>query len=230
MDEPEDAPLVRAARRLNFGRHFWPGTLAAVLTSGARASDYHAKVIGITDGDTITVLQGRTPVKLRLHGIDAPEAGQDFGSVAKQTASSLAFGKTVTVHPVDTDRYGRTVAEVTLPEGRSLNHEMVRLGMAWWFRSFAPADRLLECFEREARDGRRGLWSQPNPIPPWDWRDYKRLPVDLATKVIGNTSSRVFHRATCPIVAKIAAGNRVTFRSARAASTAGYRPGRDCFR
>lgn len=109
--------------------------LAAALTPTVRAADYSAKVIGITDGDTITDIRGRTPIKVRLHGIDAPEAGQDYGSVAKQAASTLAFGKTVTVHPVDTDRYGRTVAEITLPEGRSFNHEMVRVGMAWWFRS-----------------------------------------------------------------------------------------------
>lgn len=95
---------------------------------------------------------------------------------------------------------------------------------------YAPGDRILETFEREARAARRGLWSQPNPIPPWDWRGNTRLPVEVAAKVIGNQSSRVYHRATCPNAAKIAARNRVSFSSARAASAAGYRAGRDCFR
>jgi endonuclease YncB( thermonuclease family) len=73
-------------------------------------------------------------VKIRLHGIDAPESGQDFGSRAKQTASELAFGKEVTIRPLDTDRYGRTVADVILPDGRSMNREMVAQGLSWWYR------------------------------------------------------------------------------------------------
>jgi micrococcal nuclease len=84
-------------------------------TAPARAEDFTGRVVGVADGDTITVLQGRTPVKVRLHGIDAPEAGQDFGSRAKQATSELAFGKEVIVRRVDTDRYGRTVALVVLP-------------------------------------------------------------------------------------------------------------------
>jgi endonuclease YncB( thermonuclease family) len=73
---------------------------------------------------------GRTPVKIRLHGIDCPESGQDFGTWAKQATSGLAFGKVVTVQPRGTDRYGRTVALVVLPDGRTLNHELVRTGFA----------------------------------------------------------------------------------------------------
>jgi micrococcal nuclease len=97
----------------------------------ARAEDFSGKVVGVSDGDTITVLRDRTPIKVRLHGIDAPEAGQDFGSRAKQAASELAFGKVVTIQPRDTDRYGRTVALVVLPDGWTLNHELVRSGFAW---------------------------------------------------------------------------------------------------
>jgi endonuclease YncB( thermonuclease family) len=99
----------------------------------ALAADYPARVVGVTDGDTITILKAdETQVKIRLHGIDAPESGRDYGSRAKWTASDLAFGEQVTIQPRDTDRYRRTVAEVTLPDGRSLNREMVRAGMAWW--------------------------------------------------------------------------------------------------
>src|SRR5258708_6895414 len=86
----------------------------------ARA-EFSARVIGISDGDTLTVLKpDMRQVKIRFHGIDAPETGQDFGGRAKETASDLAFGKQVTIRPADTDRYGRTVAEVLLPDGRSL--------------------------------------------------------------------------------------------------------------
>src|SRR6516164_3600271 len=90
-------------------------------------ADHAARVVGIADGDTITVLTAdKTQHRIRLWGIDAPETGQDFGSRAKQAASELAFGKQVTIRPLDTDRYGRIVAEVILPDGRSMNREMVR--------------------------------------------------------------------------------------------------------
>src|SRR4051794_36557451 len=93
----------------------------------AQTADYSARVVGITDGDTLTVLKAnKVQVKIRLHGIDAPETGQDFGTRAKQSASDLAFGKDVTIRARDKDRYGRTVAEVILSDGKNLNHELVR--------------------------------------------------------------------------------------------------------
>ena len=96
------------------------------------AGDYAARVVGITDSDTINALTAhKKQVKIRLSGIDAPEIGKDFGSRSKQAASDLAFGKQVSVRPVDTDHYGRTGAEVILLDSRSLNQEMVRRGMAW---------------------------------------------------------------------------------------------------
>jgi micrococcal nuclease len=88
-------------------------------TVPARAEDFTGKVVGISDGDTITVLRGRTPVKIRLHGIDSPESSQDYGTRAKQATSELAFGKVVTVQSRGTDRYGRTVALLVLPDGRT---------------------------------------------------------------------------------------------------------------
>jgi endonuclease YncB( thermonuclease family) len=114
----------------------------------------------LSDGDTLTVLTAqKRQVKIRLHGIDAPETGQDFGSRAKQAASNLAIGKQATVGVRDMDRYGRTVAEVILPDGRSLNREMVRQGMAWWYRHYAPDDAELAKLEKEASAAKIGLWS-----------------------------------------------------------------------
>ncbi|WZP00361.1 thermonuclease family protein [Isosphaeraceae bacterium EP7] len=105
--------------------------LLLLFASPSFATDYAARVVGISNGDTITVLKAdKTQVKVRLHGIDAPETGQDFGSRAKQAASDLAFGKDVTVKVKDTDRYGRTVADVFLPDGVWLNREILELGMA----------------------------------------------------------------------------------------------------
>ena len=114
--------------------------------------------------------------KIRLYGIDCPEKGQAFGSKAKQFTSEQAFGKDVTVNVKDTDRYGRTVGIVILPDGRSLNEELVYQGLAWWYRKYSKSPRLAT-FEMEARLAHRGLWADKNPIPPWEWRKTKRQAV-----------------------------------------------------
>jgi micrococcal nuclease len=178
-------------------KHLITALILILLPSCAPAAEsYKARVVGISDGDTITVLKpDKTQVKIRLHGIDAPETGQDFGSKAKQLASELAFGKDVTIKPVDTDRYGRAVAEVILPDGRSLNREMVERGMAWWYRHYAPSDVILNRAEVSARKVKLGLWSQPNPVPPWDWR--RGTGVSVTAGVVGNKRSHLYHAPNC---------------------------------
>src|SRR5688500_12591071 len=106
------------------------GTL--VSPGGAAAGEFVGKVIGIIDGDTITVLHAGRPEKVRLNGIDAPKKGQPFGKGARHLTARLAFGHEVTVRVIGHDRYGRSVAEVLLPDGCSLNQELVRAGSAWW--------------------------------------------------------------------------------------------------
>jgi endonuclease YncB( thermonuclease family) len=207
-------------------RRTFPILLALIVAGSARGSDYSARVVGISDGDTITVLKDRTQVRIRLHGIDAPETGQDHGSRAKQFASELAFGKQVTIRVRTTDRYGRTVADVILPDGRWLNREMVRAGMAWWYRRYAPADTELARLESEAKAARRGLWSQPNPVPPWSWRNGGGAP--QTTAVIGNRRSHVYHKPTCRGATSMSEKNRVRFDTAAQAEAAGYRQAWDC--
>ena len=200
----------------------WPGT--------AEAQEFSGKVIGISDGDTITVLREKTPTKIRLHGIDCPESGQEFGARAKILTSQLAFGKAVTVRVRGKDRYQRTVADIVLPDGRSLNEELVRQGLAWWFRRYAPHDETLSRLEREAKTAKRGLWAQENPTPPWEWRKGERVnvPADRSHKLIGNRRSRVYHQASCRAVPSISPGNRILFDSSAAAARAGFRPAKDC--
>jgi endonuclease YncB( thermonuclease family) len=101
--------------------------------------------------------------------VDAPERGQPFGARAKQFVSALAFGKTVSVAQRGLDRYARTIGDVTLPDGRNLARELVRAGYGWWFRRYS-ADSRLASLEAQARAERRGLWVDPNPTPPWEWR------------------------------------------------------------
>ncbi len=200
------------------------------FASSSRAAEFSGKVIGVSDGDTITVLQDKSPVKIRLDGIDCPETGQDFGTRAKSFTSELAFGKVVTVRPVGTDRYRRTIAVVVLPDGRLLNHEIVRAGYAWWYRKYAPRDAALERLESEAREGKRGLWSQSGPIPPWEWRHPKpdAAPGAANVTVIANLRTLVYHRVGCPNATRISQKNRGSFGSPAAAEAAGYRPGKDC--
>ncbi len=130
--------------------------------------------MGVVDGDTLKILVNRQEIRVRLYGIDCPERRQPFGKRAKQFASELAFGKTVTLIEHGRDRYGRLVAEVILPDGRSLNRELVRAGLAWWYRRYAPDDHELGVLEAEARAAKRGLWSLPDPRPPWEWRRGRR--------------------------------------------------------
>src|SRR5262245_35031169 len=125
--------------------------------------------VGVTDGDTLTVLRSNRPEVLRLRGIDAPERGQAYGERARQHATALAFGTIVTVEAAGRDRHGRLLAEVRLPDGRSLNRELVRAGLAWWFRRYSQ-DPGLAALEADARAARRGLWADPHPVAPWDYR------------------------------------------------------------
>ena len=148
---------------------------APAPTTQAKASELlTGKVVRVADGDTITLLVDQTQHRIRLHGIDCPERGQPFGTKAKQFTSNLVFGQTVTARVVDVDRYGRQVCRVTLPDGKDLSAELVRAGLAWWYRHYAPDDEELAKLEAEAREEKRGLWVDPEPVPPWEWRKSKR--------------------------------------------------------
>ncbi len=140
-----------------------------LLASHTLAADFTGRVVGVSDGDTITVLHNGKGERIRLHGIDCPEKRQAFGNRAKQFTSNLVFAKTVTVQVMDRDRYGRTVGVVLLPDGRSLNHELVSAGLAWMYRRYTN-DQSLSDLEEEARVARRGLWADAEPVPPWEWR------------------------------------------------------------
>ncbi len=88
---------------------------------------------------------------------------------AKQAASALVFGQEVTLQTHGHDKYGRTLADVLLPDGINVNHELLKEGWCWWYRTYAPGNAELEKLESEAREAKRGLWSDPQPVPPWEW-------------------------------------------------------------
>lgn len=148
-----------------------------------QAGTLEGRVVGVTDGDTITVLDpANRQYKIRFAGIDAPEKNQPYGQRAKAHLSELVFNRQVMVETEKEDRYGRTVGKV-LVGGRDTNLAMVVAGYAWHYKKYqaeqSPDDRLLyDSAEKEARAARRGLWADSVPIPPSVWRSGKHKQPD----------------------------------------------------
>lgn len=142
---------------------------ALLLSCPAVSEEIVGRVVGVADGDTLTILvNGHKQIKVRLAEIDAPEKSQPFGQRSKQSLSDLCFGKSVALQKTDTDRYGRTVAKVYC-DGIDANAEQIRAGLAWAYRKYLH-DQSLLVLENEARAARRGLWSDGEPVPPWEFR------------------------------------------------------------
>jgi endonuclease YncB( thermonuclease family) len=205
-------------------------------------------VIGVSDGDTITVRDSKNQqIKVRLAGIDAPEKGQDFGNVSKQNLSSLVFGKLVLLEGRKVDRYGRLIAKVLIG-GTDVNLEQIRSGLAWHYKEYANEQsandrRTYSDAEYAAQRARLKLWSVLAPVPPWEFRNGNGTPRPSVEKtrplfqapapagsgqIIGNRSSLIYHMPGCPSYSKVAPKNRVYFSSVEQAKAAGYRPARNC--
>jgi micrococcal nuclease len=127
------------------------------------------QVVGIIDGDSIEVLHDKKPERIRLFGIDCPEKWQPFGDKAKQATSSLLFGKDVRIETHGRDKHRRTLGTV-FHGNVNVNQVMVREGWCWWFSKYVPKDTVLQQFEQEAKEAKKGLWADPNPTPPWLYR------------------------------------------------------------
>ena len=152
-----------------YGCHIAALILASALTLPLPAlADFQGKVTGVSAGDIISVMREGRAVRVRLAGIDCPEKSQPFGKNSREFTTNLVSGKTVKVREKTIDQDGRLVAGVILADGFNLNRELVRAGLAWWDRKYAPQDPILKAFEREARKARRGLWAGRSPIPPWE--------------------------------------------------------------
>lgn len=138
-------------------------------------AEFLGTVTGVKDGDTIIVLDDENrPVKVRLQGIDAPELKQPYGRAAKRYASGLVYGKTVTVTQLGTDRYGRVLGDVTLPDGRNFQEEMLKAGYAWHYKKYNDSQKFAD-LENEAHAAGLGLWADLNPTPPWEYRQQERF-------------------------------------------------------
>jgi len=129
-------------------------------------------VVTVQDGDTLIVSCKSDHTRIRLYGVDAPEHGQAFGRKARNYLTDLVRRKTVDVEPLDTDSYERSVALVRLEDGTLVNQALINAGFAWVYTRYCTQPQCLEWkrLEGDARAGRRGLWKDKRPVPPWIWR------------------------------------------------------------
>jgi endonuclease YncB( thermonuclease family) len=225
--------------------------VAATCTS-ATADSLEGRVVGVSDGDTITVLDsGKRQHKVRLSGIDAPERSQPYGEASRKNLSRLVYLKDVRVESQKQDRYGRTLGKVWVQPAEcarcgltlDANLAQLTLGMAWWYRQYAneqpAADRgHYELAEQEAKARKAGLWKEPLPMPPWDWRHgggkvATPAPGSNGCMIKGNINGkgqRIYHVPGQPYYQEtqisVAKGER-WFCSEEQAEAAGWRATRD---
>jgi len=168
-------PLLEKPRRAIAA---WSLLIPLVLVAGAHAEVISGRVVGVADGDTVTVLDGSLQQhKIRLSGIDAPEKRQPFGQRSKESLSGLVFARQVTVETDKKDRYGREVGRVRI-DGIDVNLEQIKRGFAWHYTAYAKEQpwsdrRTYAAAEEEARVNLRGLWRDAQPVPPWDFRKHR---------------------------------------------------------
>ena len=181
FEVPVTAQPERPARRLP--RRSWLlAVLAVVAVSGSAAllyqpgqHDHLARILAVSDGDTVTALLDGQRVKIRLWGIDAPESAQEHGLDSKAALAELVMDKDVAVEDRGGDKYGRRLAVLRVA-GDSVNVRMVQLGWAWWYRRYAPRAGEFEAAELVAREARVGVWGDEEPVAPWDFRRRERGP------------------------------------------------------
>lgn len=160
-------------------RHFFKALsfVVSLLPATLCAAEIQGKVIRVLDGDTIEVktlpakiVVYEVPIRVRLINIDAPEKKQPFGRWSTNQLKTLLAGQSVTVSYTQTDRYGRIIGRVFTTNGTDASRFMVQSGAAWVYARY-NTDKSLSALQREAQEQKRGLWADPNPVPPWEWRN-----------------------------------------------------------
>ena len=200
----------------------------------------NGEVVQVQDGDTLTVKTERNRLhKVRLADIDAPEMGQPFGKSARRLATDLALEKTVRVNYTFKDKYDRLIGEVFLPDGKLLNEEMLKAGLAWHYRVKHPHSSFLEKLEYKAWKKNLGLWVQETPVPPWEFRRENRLPLPptkpehmdydlfLSYGLLGDPKTRTYEWPECKGYPKETKGY-INFGNLLDAESLGYRVSQRC--
>lgn len=206
-------------------------SLSALMCIGVLAAappavkeTFTAKVVGVSDGDTIKVLRNKEQITIRLEGIDAPELRQSFGSRSKQALSSLAFGSTATIRKTGEDRFGRVLGFVEV-NGVGINSKMVEDGWAWHFKQYNDDEKLAD-LERRARESKKGLWADSStPLAPWEYRARSKVTQDKPPSADArywlNTSSNVRHNSSCEHFGKTKKGRECTSNEGKACGICG---------
>jgi endonuclease YncB( thermonuclease family) len=136
--------------------------------------EFKGQVSSVTEGDMLQLMRDKETITIRLEGIDAPEKNQSFGDKAKAALAAMTSGKTVTIKKTSADKYGRIIGYV-VADGVEVNAKLVEDGFAWHFKKYNDEKRFAE-LELQARQAKRGLWSEANPLPPWDYRALPKTP------------------------------------------------------
>ena len=194
----------RFSKRLLFNWGLFACFLVSLTGCGESRKAVSAKLVGVTDGDSITVVLNGRETEIRLYGIDAPESRQAHGRESTRALREILTGHDLTIRSMTEDRYGRTVALV-FADGKNVGEAMVTGGAAWVYARYCDADfcERWRKSEQKARKAGLGLWRDAAPQPPWDWRTsnrWKQAPADAKASggvYSANVKSRVFHRHTC---------------------------------
>lgn len=136
-------------------------------------AEFMARVVTVHEGDRLTIHHDGKTETVYLKDIDCPELKQSYGKQAKHATAAYIGGREVVVRTLARDRHGRATADILLPDGRNVGRELIKEGLAWWQRS-PSGDRSLGELEELARASGKGLWSEPNPVPPWKWKTAKK--------------------------------------------------------
>ncbi len=131
------------------------------------------KVLYVSDGDTVVIDDNGEKRKLRLYGIDAPEKAQEYGLESKEFLLNKIRNKKISVSFRSKDRYGRDISIIHI-ENENINELMVREGYAWWYEEYAKDNLNYKEYQKKAKEEKKGLWSKPKPIAPWEYRKNKK--------------------------------------------------------
>jgi micrococcal nuclease len=144
--------------------------LVLLILSGPLACfAWEGRVTEVIRADEIRVIREGTSERIRLYGIDAPVDPQPFGREALLYTTERVRGRTVEIQPLIRDHLDRIIAWVWI-DGESLNRELLKKGMVWWYKKYLPFEKELELLEQEAREAKIGLWAKPDPVPPWEFQ------------------------------------------------------------
>ena len=214
--------------------------LMFIILPQADLKTINGKVISIKDGDTFSIKDQRGKFyKVRLADVDAPEIAQPFGRPAKRLIEDLALNQVVRINYTQVDKYKRLIGKVFLLNGKILNEEALKAGLAWHYRVKHPYSTYLEKMEYKAWKRKMGLWVQEKPIPPWEFRREKRTPTPPSNKenmdydliltygIIGDPKTKIYQWPTCKGYPKNHK-NHIPFGNLSDAEVLGYKAAIGC--